>query len=81
MWGKLHLPGEVPRKKVNTLKISKKGYMSKSFALNTEIESTFWVNLLSGGPFGSTTDSATGSMWKISPNTYNVDLERKGLGE
>jgi len=32
-------------------------------ALNREIESTFWVNIISGGVFGSTTDSATGKMW------------------
>lgn len=31
---------------------------------NSSVEPTFWVNILSGGAFGSTTDYASDSMWK-----------------
>ncbi|MFC1747191.1 adenosine deaminase [Pseudomonadota bacterium] len=36
---------------------AKETYMAR------KIEPTFWVNVLSGGLFGSTTDSASGKMW------------------
>ncbi|MCC5853219.1 MAG: adenosine deaminase [Alkalimonas sp.] len=32
--------------------------------LNRSVEPTFFVNILSGGAFGSTTDYATDKMWK-----------------
>ena len=79
--GKTPFSGQIERKSSMELKVSKKGYRSRTLLLNTEIEGTFWVNIFSMGVFGSTTDAASGSMWKISPNTYNVDLEKKGLGE
>jgi len=31
---------------------------------NSSVEPTFWVNILSGGAFGSTTDYGSESMWK-----------------
>ena len=76
--GQTPFHGMVERKKHATLMVSKEGYSSKSMILNTEIESAFWVNILTGGPFGSTTDYASGSMWKVGPNTYNVDLMPRG---
>jgi len=33
-----------------------------------KIETTFWVNILSGGSFGSTTDYSTDAMWKYDDN-------------
>lgn len=33
-------------------------------ALNREVEPTFYVNILSGGAFGSSTDFGTDKMWK-----------------
>lgn len=33
-----------------------------------EIETTFWVNILTGGLFGSSTDFASGSMWNYDTN-------------
>ncbi|MBU2038460.1 MAG: adenosine deaminase [Thalassobium sp.] len=36
---------------------------ASSTAMNRKVEGVFWVNLLSGGLFGSTTDSATDAMW------------------
>ena len=36
--------------------------------LNKKVNPTFFVNILSGGVFGSTTDYATGAMWKYDDN-------------
>ena len=40
----------------------------KSMALNREVEPTFFVNILTGGPLGSSTDYGTDSMWKYEDN-------------
>jgi len=40
----------------------------KIIALNKHVNPTFFANLLSGGSFGSTTDYASGSMWKYDDN-------------
>ena len=40
--------------------------------LHKEINPVFFVNILSGGVFGSTTDYASGSMWKYQPENVNV---------
>lgn len=37
-----------------------------------EINPVFFVNILSGGVFGSTTDYASGDMWKYQPENVNV---------
>ena len=37
-------------------------------ALNRQVEPTFYVNILTGGPFGSSTDYGTDSMWKYQDN-------------
>ena len=38
--------------------------------LASKINPIFFVNILSGGAFGSTTDYATGSMWKYNTNVH-----------
>jgi len=40
--------------------------------LHKEINPVFFVNILSGGVFGSTTDYASDSMWKYQPENINV---------
>lgn len=40
--------------------------------LHKEINPVFFVNILSGGVFGSTTDYASDSMWKYQPENVNV---------
>lgn len=68
--------GQVKRTKtLSTLEVKKDGYKTKKIMLDTSVEPVFWVNLLSGGVFGSTTDYATESMWKYAPSTINLDLE------
>jgi hypothetical protein len=60
-----------------TLVVRKDGYRSKSVILDSEVEPVFWVNILSGGVLGSTTDYASENMWKYAPQTLNIDLEKK----
>ncbi len=40
--------------------------------LHKEVNPVFFVNILSGGAFGSTTDFASGSMWKYQPENVSV---------
>ncbi len=78
--GRTPFTGTIERRSRVNLRVSKEGYQSRSLILDTSIEPVFWVNVFVGGVWGSTTDWATGSMWKVSPNTYNVDL-KKSVGK
>ncbi len=62
----------------SSITVSKAGYTSKTIMYGAEIEPTFWINILTGGPFGSTTDMATNSMYKYAPASINVDLVKLG---
>ena len=75
--GQTPFSGSIGRKKSATLRVSKDGYKEQQMILDGSIEPVFWVNIFGSG-FGSTTDLVTGNMWKISPNTYNVDLQPVG---
>ena len=50
---------------------------SEQILLHKEINPVFFVNILSGGVFGSTTDYATESMWKYQPENVKIDCVRK----
>ena len=60
------VPGIVQVKKENKNKIivAESDNCTSQTALNKEVEPTFFVNLLSGGAFGSSTDYGTEKMWK-----------------
>jgi hypothetical protein len=76
--GQTPFMGKVKRSKaVAKLEVKKEGYQTKSVMLDSEIEPTFWVNIITGGVFGSTTDYVSESMWKYAPSTLNIDLEKK----
>jgi len=47
----------------------------KQILLKKEINPTFFVNILSGGAFGSTTDYSTKSMWQYDQTNVKVDCE------
>ena len=72
--------GQIDRTQTANLRVSKEGYRDKSLELNVGIEPVFWANIISGGPFASTTDYSTGSMWRVTPNIYNIDLQRLSSG-
>ena len=46
---------------------------SEQILLHKEINPVFFVNILSGGLFGSTTDYASESMWKYQPENVKID--------
>lgn len=59
-------PGIVTVKKENRnkkLTVIEDG-CKQEIVLNKQIETTFWVNILSGGVFGSSTDYGSDQMWK-----------------
>ncbi len=59
-------PGVITVKKENKNKTIEvlDAECAQTLALNKEIEPTFFVNILSGGAFGSTTDFASEKMWR-----------------
>ena len=70
--------GKIARSKEGAiLEVSKPGYATKKYALKTKVNGFFWVNILSGGVFGSSTDYSTGAMFEYAPGVINVDLEKK----
>ncbi len=70
----------VPRRKdQSTILVQKEGYKDRQVVLDTTVEPVFFVNILSGGVFGSTTDFASESMFKYAPSTINVDLVKKSF--
>ncbi|BDX21629.1 hypothetical protein TUM22923_09500 [Polynucleobacter sp. TUM22923] len=75
--GKTPYTGPVVRGDATTVTVSKDGFIPKTVTLGTTFEPIFWGNIISGGFFGSTTDAATGSMYKYSPNSIQIDLVKK----
>jgi hypothetical protein len=63
-------PGVVSVKRENAAKIVnvETAGCTKTTTLPNEVDSKFWINILSGGPFGSSTDYGTGKMWKYQDN-------------
>lgn len=47
-----------------SLIVTGKGKCAGQTIANSKISNVFWINLLSSGPFGSTTDYATEKMWQ-----------------
>lgn len=45
---------------------------TQQYLVKSEIDNKFWINILSGGTFGSTTDFASEEMW-----TYQDEIELK----
>jgi hypothetical protein len=48
---------------------------SEQVLLRKEVNPVFFVNILSGGVFGSTTDYASDSMWKYQPEDIVIDCK------
>lgn len=59
-------PGIVSVKKSNQDKVivTSASGCTEETNLNKEVETAFFINILSGGVFGSSTDMATEKMWK-----------------
>jgi hypothetical protein len=55
--------------------VRKDGFKERTVQLATEVEGSFWGNIIIGGLPGSSTDYGTGAMYKYAPNVIQVDLE------
>ena len=75
--GKTPITFPLKRSDGNVLEIRKAGYKTHKGVLQTDLNGMFWGNILFGGLFGSTTDSATGSSREYAPGTIVVKLEKK----
>ena len=73
--GTTPLTTRVKRGQEGSLRVSAEGYRSYQSALNKKINNVFWVNILLGGTFGSTTDYTTGAMYEYEPSTFMVSLQ------
>lgn len=71
------MSASVKRKKDATLTIKKEGYVDRVMPMATTMNMTFLGNLVTGGLFGTTTDSATGAINKYEPGQFMVTLQKK----
>lgn len=58
----------VKRTKANKIVNVDTAGCTKQTSLESNVDPKFFINILSGGAFGSTTDYATEKMWKYSEN-------------
>lgn len=68
------------RGQTGVLKVTADGYKPHSVALNKKVSSLFFVNILSGGAFGSSTDYSTGAMYEYEPSTFMITLQPEEMG-
>lgn len=57
-----------------TVEVSSPGFHSASAQMATSIEPWFWGNIITGGLLGSTTDFASGAMWRYKPTSFYANL-------
>ncbi len=81
--GKTPFNGKVKRGSDTTVTLQKDGYSSKTIVMSDEVAPAFWANglFLHGFGLSSTTDYATGAMYKYSPASYQIDLEPNAAGK
>jgi hypothetical protein len=75
--GETPLSSKFERAKNTFLVVKKEGYDDQNILLKHHFNYWFWGNLIIGGLFGSTTDSATDATIQLSPTQYHVLLNPK----
>jgi hypothetical protein len=75
--GETPLSNKFERTKNSFLVLKKEGYEDQNLLLKHHFNYWFWGNLIIGGLFGSTTDSATDATIQLSPTQYHVLLNPK----
>ncbi len=66
-------PGVITLQKANKDAVLNIRECDKTILLTKSVSPSFFVNILSGGAFGSTTDYSTDAMWKYDQTNVNVD--------
>lgn len=72
--GKTPLTIQLDRGAGKSVVFSKSGYKPLTIALTTGTNPNFWGNIMFGGFFGSTTDSASGAITQYEPSQYFLTL-------
>jgi hypothetical protein len=49
---------------------------NQPYSIDKKINNTFWLNILSGGFLGSTTDGVTGAMWEYETSDIDVNCQQ-----
>lgn len=73
--GKTPFNGPIKKGQSTSVTVRKAGFQERTVQLATDVEAAFFGNIIIGGLLGSTTDYGSGSMYKYSPNTIQIDLE------
>lgn len=73
--GKTPFSGPIKKSATASVTVRKDGFKERTVQLATEVEGSFWGNIIIGGLPGSSTDYGTGAMYKYAPNVIQVDLE------
>ncbi len=58
-----------------TLVFKKEGYQDFGTTITTSLNGWFWGNIVTGGVFGTTTDSISGAMWEFETDKYFATLQ------
>lgn len=72
--GKTPFTTKIDRKSDQVVTIKLDGYKTQEFPFTTTMNGWFFGNIVIGGLFGSSTDSATGAIHEYSPSFYNITL-------
>lgn len=73
--GRTPLSTQLPRGQQGALRVEAEGYQPNQVALQKRVNSVFFVNVFTGGTFGSSTDYSTGAMYEYEPSTFFVSLQ------
>lgn len=79
--GKTPLTTSLKRGQSGVLRVQAAGYQPYQIAINKKISTLFWVNIFTGGVFGSSTDYSTGAMYEYEPATFMASLSPVGRSD
>lgn len=69
----------IKRGQEGVLSVQMPGYTTFQAPITKKVNGIFFVNILFGGTFGSSTDYSTGAMYAYEPDTYFVTLAPAGM--
>ncbi len=67
---------DLKRKQTHSVIISHEGYQTQEVQLQRKVSGWVWGNIGFGGLIGLGIDAGTGSMYKLKPETVNIDLKK-----
>jgi len=68
--------GDEPGKQMYDVSIALDGYYPHEFKIKREMDTWFLGNLIFGGLIGIIVDASSGSMYKLTPNQINVQINK-----